>query len=127
MKRLRILFLAALSVTLCACAAHEPRVEYNGERLSESDIFSLADRFSTETENESETETEPPEETQEPTDGIVHWTEGGLVWHEWLSCGHLSDEDEVKSGRVEDAAAAGKERGCAFCTDEQETKENSDK
>lgn len=78
-----------------------------------------------ETEATSEPEPEAPEETREPQDGIVHWTAGGEVWHEWNTCSHLSRRDEIVTGTVEEAEREGKLRGCAFCT--RETKQNEDK
>ena len=91
-------------------------MEYNGKELSAEEIFSLADRFPREAETETETLFEiESEETVAPTDGIVYFTDGGTVWHEWSTCGHLSQKGEVKSGSIEDAIEAGKERGCSFC------------
>ena len=52
----------------------------------------------------------------EPADGIVYYSEGGEVWHEWRTCGHLSQKNEIFTGSIEDAMAAGKERGCSYCT-----------
>lgn len=116
-----LICLAALTVLLGACTADAPRVEYNGEQLSQEDIFALADQFRENDETETVTETEEPEETRAPADGIVYWTVGGEVWHEWRSCGHLSRKNEVTSGSIAEAIAQGKERGCSYCTEEQET------
>lgn len=120
MRKPWIISLILLAMLFCACSADAPRVEYNGEELSREEIFSLSDRFPRETEAETEPESETEEETREPADGIVHWTAGGEVWHEWSSCGHLSQKNEVESGSVEDAISAGKERGCSFCTEKQD-------
>lgn len=109
MKKLSALLLVAL--LLCSCESRTPRVEYDGKLLSEEDIAALGKPFETEAEKETETETE----TDEPADGIVHWTDGGTVWHERLSCSRLSDKSPVRTGSVDEALAAKKERGCSFC------------
>ena len=128
MRKILLLCFLLSTILLFACSANEPTVEYNGRMLSEEEIFALSDRFPRDSEADAgiESETEPAE-TAEPADGIVHFTDGGTVWHEWLSCGHLSQKSEIKSGTVEEAIAAGKERGCSFCTEKQETTQNNDK
>ena len=115
------------AVLFCSCAADEPQVEYNGELLSQEDIFALADQFTATETADEETESEETEESKEPADGIVYWTEGGSVFHEWHSCGHLSKKNEIMSGSIEEAIAAGKERGCAFCTESQEIQEKEER
>lgn len=127
MRKGCIISLILLTAVFCACSTNAPRVEYNGEALSREEIFALADQFPRETETEPEAVSETKAETREPADGIVYWTAGGEVWHEWSTCGHLSQKNEIKNGSVEDAAAAGKERGCSFCTEKQEITQNNDK
>ena len=114
MRRI-LMVLILLTALLCSCGANEATVSYNGTELSAEEIFELSESFPRETESESEAETKP-EETVEPADGIVYFSEGGEVWHEWRTCGHLSQKNEIICGSIEDAIAAGKERGCSFCT-----------
>ena len=110
-RKLSILLL--LVVVLSSCSNGEPCVKYDGKMLSAEDIAALGDLFATETEAETETETE----TEEPADGIVYWTDSGVVWHERLSCRHLSDKNPIRTGSIDEALAAKKERGCSFCCD----------
>lgn len=105
----------ALTLLLCSCSAREAKVSYNGKELSAEEIFELSEQFPRETETVKETEPKI-EETVEPADGIVYYSEGGEVWHEWRTCGHLSQKNEIFTGSIEDAMAAGKERGCSYCT-----------
>ena len=102
-------------VLLSACASNEPRVEYNGRQLSDEEIVAMGEMLESETEGQTESETQAVTETEEPPDHIVHWTEGGKVWHERLSCSRLSEKDERQTGSIEQAIEAGKERGCSFC------------
>lgn len=128
MRKILLFCFLLSTVLLFACSANAPSVEYNGNLLSEEEIFALSDRFPRESEADALTESETESaETEEPADGVVHFTDGGTVWHERLSCGHLSKKDEIRSGSIEDAIAAGKTRGCYFCTEQQETTENNDK
>ena len=115
MRVMRRILIAGILLTLllCACSVNEATVSYNGTELSAEDIFALSDQFPRETEKESETKAE---ETVEPADGIVYFSEGGEVWHEWRTCGHLSQKNDIFCGSIEDAMAAGKERGCYYCT-----------
>ena len=114
MRKLVIIWIL-LAMLLCSCSADDVLVSYNGEELSAEEIFELSEQFPRETETVKETETEA-EETVEPADGIVYYSEGGEVWHEWRTCGHLSQKNEIFTGSIEDAMAAGKERGCSYCT-----------
>ena len=123
MKRSFILIACVATLLLSGCARSVPEIHYNGTRLSEEALLAMATSF--ETEAETEPETEAPEETDEPEDGIVHWTEGGTVWHEWQTCSHLSRKDTIITGTIEEAKTDGKTRGCAFCT--KENQQNEDK
>lgn len=123
LRRRFILIAFAAIILLSGCGKSAPDIQYNGTKLSEEELLAMATSFETETEAELEPET--VEETDEPQDGVVHWTEGGTVWHEWQTCSHLSRRDPVTTGTVEEAMAAGKTRGCAFCT--EEIQQNEDK
>ena len=127
MRKILIIAVLVSAALLGSCVADEPRVEYNGELLSQEDIFALADQFTATETVEEETESEESEETREPADGVVYWTESGSVFHERLSCGHLSKKNEIISGSIEEAIAEGKARGCAFCTESQEPEEQEER
>lgn len=107
------LILLLLTFLFSSCGNNDPRVEYDGKMLSPEKIEALGEIF--ETKKETQTETEAETETEEPADGIVYWTDSGAVWHERLSCGHLSDKNPIRTGSIEEALAAKKERGCSFC------------
>ena len=112
MKLLKMIAVLLVAFSLCACA-RPPQVEYDGAVLSSEEIRALGKKALTQTETLMQTETE--KETHEPADGIVYWTEGGEVWHEWRDCSRISKKNPVLTGSIEDAMAAKKDRGCSFC------------
>ena len=106
MKRMAMILL--LVAMLTSCGESEPFVEYNGRLLSEEELVAMREKLLE--------ASQPSDETlHEPADGIVYWTEGGEVWHESASCGHLSQKNPAKTGTVEEAMAAKKERPCSYC------------
>ena len=54
-----------------------------------------------------------PSETLENGSLLVYWLDGGSVWHASLSCGSITkaSPENIRSGDVTAAVAAGKERG----------------
>lgn len=61
-----------------------------------------------------------PRETDVSGNTVVFWVEGGTVWHESRACSSVAKSDSVSSGSREDALAAGKERACLICGDNEE-------
>ena len=108
-----------LMIFLCACAKDAPTVEYNGRELTKEELAAIGAAIESEEQaamqTEKETEVLTEEETREPADGVLFWTDGGRVWHESALCSYLSKKDSVHQGNEEQARAAKKERGCAFC------------
>ena len=69
------------------------------------------------TENYNSSDTEENSEAAESTydNSTVYWTEKGSVWHLYKDCGYLSKSKEIKSGSVENAVEAGKDKLCSSC------------
>lgn len=52
---------------------------------------------------------------------VVYWLEGGKVWHESRACGTVNNAtpEKLYSGTRREAVAAGKERPCKICGEEE--------
>ena len=84
-----------------------------GDVLTPEMIESIFDEISVEVTEKYPTDT--------MVDGsiIAFWLPNGSVWHISAKCGTIAkaSEDNIRSGRIEDAIKAGKARGCKICTD----------
>lgn len=108
-----LLFCLVLSLFTVSCGADPAAVHYNGTALDEDGVREILEQIkeaeTVDAESSTETELTLPQE--------VYWTANGTVWHADKSCGHISKKQELQFGSLEDAALAGKERGCSFCTE----------
>lgn len=120
MRMLKGIVVVWMAVFLYSCQ-EAPQVEYNGVPLTSEEIRALGESVKAqESETLPQTEAETEQETKEPADGIVFWTAGGEVWHEWQDCYRISKKNPVLTGSIEEAMAANKDRGCSSCCEQTE-------
>ncbi len=106
--------LSALTL-LCGCTPTDRFVA--GQPIGREELASISEALlATEPVEPSDGDTSAE---SYPTDA-VYWTEGGSVYHLDPACYHLSRADEVLHGTVEKALAAGKDKVCASCGDNED-------
>ena len=120
MKRIKsfviIISLILLATLLTACAAKEPFDA--GAPMSADDVAALREELLGKQENEKKEENtdQSPEDNTDTLQGAtVYWLESGSVYHTNVSCYHIKEKPNVRSGTVADAGAAGKTRLCSSC------------
>ena len=57
----------------------------------------------------------PDDPAPTPDPGIVYWTPGGSVYHSTAECPTLARSQNIQSGTVAEAKAAGKDNPCKVC------------
>ncbi len=135
MRKFTYLGVFFLLLFLAGCRMQTPGVMYNGRELSSEELAEMRESFVTEREESTETETDKESctetdadgtaalgtegDTETEADGVVYWTEGGVVWHESETCHRISKKNPTITGSIKDAMAAKKQEPCSFCCPEQ--------
>lgn len=120
MKRMPV-FLLLLVLLLSSCSEVQQTVEYQGRRLSDSEILEHI-----QSELSGKTETSQTHSIKPWKDGIVcsmedrvYWTKSGSVYHTNINCRYLPDDAELIYGSEEDAVSCGKKQCCSLCAKEK--------
>ena len=92
-----------LLFALSACAITEPFEQ--GEVLSAEEVEARRAALLAEREANA----------NKPYDGTCFWLVSGSVYHISKDCNYIAGKENVQSGTVEEAGAAGKERVCSVC------------
>ena len=110
MRRISALVLALLLLLLsCGCTA---TADFDaGEQLTAAELAALKEQLAAQKEQEDAA----PSGGGTSEDGMVFWLDSGKVYHTDATCYHIAKKQNVKSGTVDEATAAGKERVCASC------------
>ena len=108
-KRTVLVLLSFLMLcTFVSCAALEPFER--GEVLSAEEVEARRDALLAEKETEKESE-----KVDTPFDGTCYWLKSGSVYHISLDCTYIAGKDNLLSGSVAQASAAGKTKACSRC------------
>ena len=110
MRQIGALALALMLLLLC-CGCTATADFDAGEQLTAAELAALKEQLAAQKEEEDTA----PSAGSAVQDGTVYWLDSGKVYHTNAACYHIAKKDSVKSGTVEEATAAGKERVCASC------------
>ena len=103
-KRTLVALLATVLLLVCtACTPLSPFEK--GEVLSAEEVEARRAALLAEQEANA----------AQPYDGTCYWLKSGTVYHISLDCTYIKDKENVLSGTVDEALAAGKERCCSRC------------
>ncbi|MBQ3063807.1 MAG: hypothetical protein IJC99_03280 [Clostridia bacterium] len=92
-----------LLLSLASCAVKEPfRM---GEVLTAEEVEARRNELLAEEEKKANT----------PYDGVCYWLKNGSVYHISLDCTHIAGKENLLSGSVAEATAAGMARACSRC------------
>ncbi len=122
MKR-KLVGLLLLVLLLSSCSEGQQTVEYQGRRLSDSEIL---EHIQSGLSGKEEAETSQTHRMRPWKDGIVcapedrvYWTKSGSVYHTNTNCRYLPDDAELIYGSEEDAVSCGKKQCCSLCAKEK--------
>ena len=104
-------FVLALLLLLFCCGCTDTADFDAGQQLTAAELAALKEQMAAQNENSDTT----PSGGGASQDGTVYWLDSGKVYHTDATCYHIAKKENVKSGTVDAATAAGKERACASC------------